>query len=372
MRTILRLALAAGALAALTGCEDGKFTLGQKKPASEGAADATGSDASGGEAAFSLVERDVEAPEAFSLKDKGLWDGRPSLGGVWVAHGSVKDPERVIIRNPSNGKSVVGALFRREVANPGPPLQVSSDAAAALGMLAGQPAQLDVVALRREQPAKPEAAAAAAQIASEGEAAGGAAAGGSAAGGSAAGGIDPIAAGAAAAIARAEGGKADGAKAADGAADAAATDLASADGAAAAKPCPFWRKKKCLAEQAALGAGVAPDEGMAVATGAVAAPGATPGAGAVEVSAIPATPAAAGTLTRPYVQIGIFSVESNAQRAVDQMKAAGMTATVRSDQSQGKKFWRVVIGPVASVAERDGIAARVKAIGYPDAYPVSK
>ncbi|MBV1864641.1 MAG: SPOR domain-containing protein [Rhodobacteraceae bacterium] len=97
-----------------------------------------------------LVERDVEAPEAFEVNSRALWDGRPSLGGVWVAHPDSKQPERVIIRNPSNDKFVIGALFRRERNNPGPALQLSSDAAAALGVLAGQPTTLRVTALRRE------------------------------------------------------------------------------------------------------------------------------------------------------------------------------------------------------------------------------
>lgn len=105
-----------------------------------------------------LVERDIEAPDVFSASESGLWDGRPSLGGVWVAHPDVKDPERVIIRNETNGKFVIGALFRRERATPGPRLQVSSDAAAALGMLAGQPSALNVTALRREEVDSTEAA----------------------------------------------------------------------------------------------------------------------------------------------------------------------------------------------------------------------
>ena len=46
-----------------------------------------------------LVERDVEAPEVFQVTEKALWDGRPSLGGVWVAHPDSDQPERVIIRN---------------------------------------------------------------------------------------------------------------------------------------------------------------------------------------------------------------------------------------------------------------------------------
>src|SRR6056297_295869 len=143
-------ALAISALA-LTGCQDaGQVNLFKPKPASQdgGEADAT-------ETSVKLVERDVEAPDVFQVTDMGLWDGRPSLGGVWVAHPDVKEPERVIIRNTSNSKFVIGALFRRERENPGPVLQVSSDAASALGMLAGAPSQLNVTALRREEAPDP-------------------------------------------------------------------------------------------------------------------------------------------------------------------------------------------------------------------------
>ena len=98
-----------------------------------------------------LVDRDVEAPDDFQTTDKALWDGRPSLGGVWVAATNVGDPMRVIMRNPANGKFVIGALFRREADNPGPKLQISSDAADALGLVAGEPATINVTALRREE-----------------------------------------------------------------------------------------------------------------------------------------------------------------------------------------------------------------------------
>ncbi len=102
---------------------------------------------------------EVEAPEVFQVTAQALWDGRPSLGGVWVAAPNVTDPERVVIRHVGTGAEVVGALFRRERENPGPPIQVSSDAAAALGLLAGQPAQLNITALRTvEAPAAPAAA----------------------------------------------------------------------------------------------------------------------------------------------------------------------------------------------------------------------
>ena len=97
-----------------------------------------------------LVERDVEAPDVVNISEAGLWDGRPSLGGIWVAHPDAKDPEKVIIRNPQNGKFVIGALFGREREFSGPSLQLSSDAADALGILAGQPTNVSVVALRRQ------------------------------------------------------------------------------------------------------------------------------------------------------------------------------------------------------------------------------
>lgn len=99
--------------------------------------------------------RDVEAPEVFQVTDSGLWDGRPSLGGVWIASPDAVDPERVVIVNPATGKSVNGALFRRERDNPGPPLQISSDAAEALGILAGQPTTIRVTALRKRDEAPP-------------------------------------------------------------------------------------------------------------------------------------------------------------------------------------------------------------------------
>ena len=87
---------------------------------------ASGSSASTTEtrAAATVIEQDVEAPDVFAVNEPGLWDGRPSLGGVWVAHPEVADAERVIIRNTGNGQSVVGGLFRREVDNPGPRIQV--------------------------------------------------------------------------------------------------------------------------------------------------------------------------------------------------------------------------------------------------------
>ena len=282
LTTGLRGAMLLGAALGLAACQATQMPFG----IGSGAKSAEGSPVRQASSAR-LVDRDVEAPEVFDVSDQGLWDGRPSLGGVWVAHPDVKDPERVIIRNPGNGKFIIGALFRRERDMPGPRLQVSSDAAGALGMLAGQPAALQVTALRREERAAPAAA-------------------------------EPTPAATAAPI---------------GAVASAAIDRAD--------PPP-----------------------------AVPAPAATGASPAPKPAAAPAAPAASSG--RPYIQIGIFSVEANAERAASQMTAAGLTAAIRKDESQGKTFWRVIVGPLAGADERAAAVAKVKGLGYPDAYAVSK
>lgn len=238
-----------------------------------------------------LVERDVEAPDVFQVTEAGLWDGRPSLGGVWVAHPDVKEPERVIIRNTSNDKFVIGALFRRERDIPGPRIQASSDAATALGMLAGAPVQLNVTALRREEvqeepvpEAAPVEAASLEELPEVSETA-----------------LDPV----------------------EGAA--AAIEAAAPTPQPAAAPAPAAAPK----------------------------PKTSP-------------------LSKPYVQIGIFSVEANANRAADQMRAAGMVPTVREEKTNGKPFWRVVVGPAQSKSELTALLNKVKSTGFSDAYAVKK
>ena len=212
-----------------------------------------------------LVERDVEAPEIFEVTDRGLWDGRPSLGGVWVAHPDTQDPERVIIRNEDNGRFVIGALFRRDRNIDGPAFQISSDAADALGVRAGEPAALNVTALRRDEPASPQEAAAPAPEIS----------------------VTPS-----------------------------SEDVA----AAPAPPAP--------------------------------------------------PPPQSSTLNRPYVQIGIFSQEANADSTAESFRQAGIAPTIKRQTSSGKTFYRVIVGPAANESEREALLAKVKDLGFSDAYSV--
>ncbi|WP_425046200.1 SPOR domain-containing protein [Primorskyibacter sp. S87] len=239
-----------------------------------------------------LVERDVEAPEVFQVTEAGLWDGRPSLGGVWVAHPDAKDPERVIIRNESNGKFVIGALFRREREIPGPRLQASSDAAEALGMLAGAPVELNVTVLRREavdEAPEPQEEVAALEDGAEITESS----------------LDPIA-GAAAAVE----------------ASAPAAEATPAPQKAAAEPAPVTKPKS-------------------------------------------------SSLSKPYIQIGIFSVEANAKRTADQMRNSGMVPTIKKEELNNKPFWRVVVGPAQTKSERTALLKSVNGAGFSDAYAVS-
>jgi peptidoglycan lytic transglycosylase len=236
------------------------------------------------------VERDIEAPEVFQVTDKGLWDGRPSLGGVWVAHPDVKDPERVIIRNESNDKFVIGVVYRPERQAPGPKFQVSSDAAAALDMLAGQPANLKVTALKREEV--------------------------------------PV----------------------DGGETAPAGSLAAAPAVAATT-----LEDPIKAATAALDAA----EGTAAAAPASA-------AAAPAASAKPSS-----SLSKPYVQIGIFSVQSNANNTAEALRQAGMVPTVKPGTLNAKKFWRVIVGPATTANDRAALLKKIKGLGFTDAYFVT-
>ena len=294
--SISRITLLGGgvvAIALLSGCADGKLSL-PKFPTRS--AETAAAPASGGP----VVERDVEAPEIFSANEEGLWDGRPSLGGVWVAHPDVKDPERVIIRNEANGKFVVGALFRKERDIPGPKLQISSDAADALSILAGAPAPLNVTALKREEvaeelPAPPlEPAPAPLDAPSQVAEAP----------------LDPIAS--------AE----------------AAIDASAATPVATPAPAPQT---------------AAP----------VAAPAPKP------------KPKPVSSLKKPFIQIGIFSVEENASRTAKQMRSAGLVPTVKKQEANGKAFWRVLVGPATSKSELNTLIGTIKGEGFTDAYAVT-
>ena len=278
------------------------------------------------------TEFDVEDESVFSKRENGLWDGRPSLGGVWVAHPEVTGPERVIIRNTESGQETIGALFRRERENPGPRFQVSAEAANAVGILAGAPTMIEVVALRTQEVA-PEAEAAEAPADTDA----------------------PLTS------------------------DDARIALPGTEVAPEPEAEPrrgllsriFGRRQQPEPEPEP----VAPAEGeieTATLDGDAPAESDAPPPMPSPMQQDTAPAASESTLDRPMIQLGIFSVEGNANNAADMAREAGLSARVVSGSAQGNEFWRVVVGPASSSAERSQMLERVQTLGFNDAYAVRR
>ena len=368
----------------LAGCQTGPLaSFGQRL----GAPEATRAETAGGN--VQLIERDIEAPDQFEAKEAALWDGRPSLGGVWIAAPDVTAPERVKIVNAETGKSVVGALFKRERSNPGPKLQLSSEAAAALGVIAGAPTELHVVALKREE-AQPPAPVAGADLADAAS-------------------LDGLVteadlpetpAALTAAVPEIAASPLDAAGQATAPAAAAVTASAAApaevvlenitdtalDGAAEIAdpatplvPDPLPADEAVFAEANAT----ARADALAVATRAVEAAlrdaeaaygGSLPAADVADAAPAPGpapraveTAAADGT----FIQVGTYADEANAVAVATKLSGAGILPTVRSQEAEGRTTWRVLIGPALSEGDRAEVLRTVRELGYDDAYTVA-
>ena len=85
----------------------------------------------------------------------------------------------------------------------------------------------------------------------------------------------------------------------------------------------------------------------------------------------PITTTTVSALAKPYIQIGIFSVETNARNTATSFSTDGIVPVVKAQESKGKKFWRVLIGPAANKADRAALLKKARALGFDDAYFVS-
>ena len=319
-KRFLKTGLVAVITVSLTACEDGASPSLFKGNSQGGGLfnkNQTTADQPSGNGSIKLVERDVESPEIFQVTEKALWDGRPSLGGVWVAHPNNKQPERVIIRNETNGKFVIGALFKRERNNPGPKLQLSSEAAGALGVLAGAPATLNVTVLRREtvtvddgggSPKNTETVATEALEPTP---------------------TDEIESSVLKSVAEAE------TKTVDIATNKKATK-------AEAKPLlrPLKKTNSSPKVAAATGPVAKPKETLTTTFG----------------------------LSQPYIQLGFFSVEANANNTLKSLETRKIPGKVAKSTAKGKTFWRVLAGPAQTKGERSAYMTEIKKMGFSDAY----
>ncbi|MEM9813900.1 MAG: SPOR domain-containing protein [Pseudomonadota bacterium] len=301
VRTRLRTSVLFGAVGlAVAGCDSlDSVTGSDAAPAAALSAD---------RGVLRIEERDVEAPDVFALRDRGLWDGRPSLGGIWVAVPQSVEPDRVRITNRESGREVVGGLFRKETEATGPAILVSADAAAALGMQAGTPAVLDLVVLRRETveilppppvtPLPPEGATVlAGEDLSETE-------------------VE---------VAVAED--------TDGAGEAAAVAAAATAALVDAAPAPEATQPLELD---------------------------------ITETALEPVP----TIEKPYVQVATVDDAVAANDIVKTLQGDGIASELRITADGDRRFFSVVVGPAKTEEERDDALSRIRDLGYDDAFAV--
>ena len=272
-------------------------------------ANADGPNLAGG-TSLSFEERDIEAPEVFNVTDTAVWDGRPSFGGVWAAYPGNTQPERVVITNSKNGKSVVGALFKSEKENPGPKIKLSSDAASELGVVAGEPTELTIVAIRK-QPVQLKTTPVSVEPVPE---------------------AAPVA------------------------------EVAVAAAPAAIETTPI--QTEVLTETLAAAIETAPKPRPAQADKpAINAPAPTP----VVVDAPPSS-----VPEKPFIQVATLTSEANATTLEKKLADAGISSLIRvSKTSSGKDLYRVLAGPAVTQDALRTLSEDVAKLGFSDAFPVT-
>ena len=312
------------ALALVSGCDE----LGGPGTAAPEASDAT---AQGEPGVLRVEEREVERPDIFSREARGLWDGRISLGGRWVAIPEEIRADRVKITNQSNGTIIEGALFQRDANLPGPYFMVSMDAAQALGMMPGVPAELSVTVVRTETVEIPAPAPAPAEDAGEDD-------------------EDGAESGAGAGE-TAEGAVAAGAIAASTLPDAEAPRTAAApEGDAGSDPEPITSPLESTVLDALSRVEA--------------------GAGSGESGGTTAQPSDnAGTQPpAPFLQVASGRNREGADAVARRLQGAGLASSVRAGDAEGAPIYRVVTGPFETRGDYEAARAKLSELGYEDAF----
>ena len=84
----------------------------------------------------------------------------------------------------------------------------------------------------------------------------------------------------------------------------------------------------------------------------------------VEHSSVSEHSEPAGTAGGWMVQLGVFSVQANAERLAQELKSQGFHSLVSQIGSAGRPLWRVRAGPVAEHAAAEQLSARLRAAGH--------
>ncbi|MGH8142341.1 MAG: septal ring lytic transglycosylase RlpA family protein [Steroidobacteraceae bacterium] len=88
-------------------------------------------------------------------------------------------------------------------------------------------------------------------------------------------------------------------------------------------------------------------------------------AGVSNVPALPESPVPpVGSPRGFYIQVGAFARPSNARRAAQKLRAAGLQPIVTAGSAVPRSLLRVRIGPIDSVQQFDALIARLNALGF--------
>ena len=190
-----------------------------------------------------------EKPEILDISTSVIWDGEQTLGGNWISHPNVDSPERVLIKNSSNGKSIVGAIFQQTKNMKTETAVISSDAARALGISKNNQTKVQIIAVRVTESTSPNPKIASSSTAND---------------------------------------------------------------------------------------------------------------AVIETK-----------LSKPFIQVGIFGVQNNANKTKDRMVRLNLPVNVFDFQIKGKPYWRVVAGPAETSDSRKNMLKLIRSAGFKDAYFVS-
>ena len=190
-----------------------------------------------------------EKPKILNISAFVFWDGEQTLGGNWISHPDVDSPERVLIKNKANGKSIFGAIFQQTKKSNTGSAKISSDAAHSLNINKNEQTEVKIIAVRE---AKSSAS--------------------------------------------------------------------------------ITKVDKHTPEQQTT----------------------------IDTK-----------LSKPFIQVGIFGIQSNASNTKDQMLQLNLPVNVFEFQIKEKPYWRVVAGPANTSDSRNKMLEAVKSAGFTDAYFVS-
>ena len=190
-----------------------------------------------------------EKPEILDISTSVIWDGEQTLGGNWISHPNVDSPGRVLIKNNSNDKSIVGAIFQQTKKMETETAVISSDAARALGISKNNQTKVQIIAVRVNEGTSPT------------------------------------------------------------------LKIASSD---------------------------------------------TANNAVIETK-----------LSKPFIQVGIFGVQNNANKAKEQMAQLNLPVNIFDFQIKGKPYWRVVAGPADTSDSRNNMLKLINSAGFKDAFFVS-